>query len=447
MDDAAKNNKSKTPKSRARNRFTAVAVRNLNEVGYHHDGGGLYLQVSPTKTKSWVLRYTLDKSVRYMGLGSAADWTLAEARERAHKYRQLLTDGIDPQTFREQERLHRTAQETEASRLRRTFAECAKEYHDANADDWKNTKHKDQWINTLTTYAFPVFGKVPMSQLTRDQIRQALLPIWKSKAETASRVLQRIRTTINYGAAMGYCNGLDSEQWVQLKETLPKNSKQLAGENHPSCPHGQVGAVLHKVMHGTSSDAVKLAFAFIVLTAARSGEVRFAVWEEIDLEERMWTIPKERMKADRVHTVPLSEAAMSVLVRAKELRPELFTAKGKPTGLIFPNINGGALSDMTFTQILRRMKVDHTMHGFRASFRTWGAALTTYEHEMLEFAIAHVVGDKTVQSYQRSDMVEKRHQLMQDWADYIKSKEGAELVQKPEEPKAKGKSQKTKREK
>jgi integrase len=428
MDEETKDAKHKTSKSRARNRLTAVAVRNLDEAGYHHDGGGLYLQVSPTKTKSWVLRYTLNKSVRYMGLGSAADWTLAEARERAHKYRQLLADGIDPQTFREQERLHRTAQETEASRLRRTFAECAKEYHEANADDWKNAKHKDQWINTLTTYAFPVFGKTPMSQLTRDQIRAALLPIWKTKAETASRVMQRIRTVVNYGAAMGYSNGLDSEQWDQLKKTLPKNSKQLAGEQHPSCPYGQVGALLHAVMHGTSSDAVKLAFAFIVLTAARSGEVRFAVWEEIDLDARMWTIPKERMKGDRVHTVPLSKAALSILTRAKELRPELFTGKNKPTGLIFTNVNGGAFSDMTFTQVLRRMKVEHTMHGFRASFRTWGAAITTYEHEMLEFALAHVVGDKTVRAYQRSDMVEKRHQLMQDWADYIKSNEGVQLV-------------------
>ena len=428
MNDAAENNKLKTPKSRARNRFTAVAVRNLNEIGYHHDGGGLYLQVSPTKTKSWVLRYTLNKSVRYMGLGSASDWTLAEARERAHKYRQLLSDGIDPQTFREQERLHRTAQETEASKLRRTFSECAKEYHDVNADDWKNIKHKAQWINTLNTYAFPVLGKVPISQLNRELICQALLPIWKTKAETASRVLQRIRTTVNYGAAMWYCNGLDSEQWKQLKKMLPKNSKQLAGEHHASCPHDQVGAVLHKVMHGTSSDAVKLAFAFIVLTAARSGEVRFAVWEEINLEERMWIIPKERMKAGRAHTVPLSEAAMSVLARSKELQPELFTEKKKPVGLIFPNVNGSAISDMTFTQVLRRMKVDHTMHGFRASFRTWGAATTTYEHEMLEFALAHVVGDKTVQAYLRSDMVEKRHQLMKDWADYIKSKEDVPLV-------------------
>lgn len=266
-----------------------------------------------------------------------------------------------------------------------------------------------------------------MSQLTRDQIREALLPIWKSKAETASRVMQRIRTVVNYGAAMGYCNGLDSEQWVQLKKTLPKNSKELTEEHHASCLHGEVGKVLHAVMHATFSDAVKLAFAFTVLTSARSGEVRFAVWEEIDLQSRLWAIPKERMKASRPHTVPLSEAALSILTQAKGLRPELFTENAKPVGLIFPNTIGGALSDMTFTQVLRRMKVDYTMHGFRASFRTWGAEVAHYEHELLEVALAHVVGDATVRAYQRSDIVEKRRRLMQEWAEYIRLTEETKM--------------------
>lgn len=444
MEDEAKADKPIKPKSRARNRLTAVSVRNMVEIGYHHDGGGLYLQNSATKTKSWVLRYTLDKRVRYMGLGSANDWTLAEARERAHKYRQLLTDGIDPLTFREQERLHRVAQEKEATRLNRTFKECAFEYHKANAEDWKNAKHKDQWINTLTTYAFPTFGNTALSLLTRDQIRDALKPIWKTKAETASRVLQRIRTVVNYGAAMGYCNGLDSEQWDQLRISLPKNSKELAGSHHASCPYDQVGAVLRTVMGGSSSESVKCAFAFIVLTAARSGEVRSAVWEEIDFKAGLWTIPKDRMKSDRQHTVPLSEAALVVLKRAKEIRPELHAENSKPIGLIFPNGNGVALSDMTFTQVLRRLSVDHTMHGFRASFRTWGANIAHYEHDMLEFALAHVVGDKTTQAYLRSDMVEKRRNLMHEWANYIKSTEAAELVQKPEEAKTKGKKSKGK---
>lgn len=417
-------------KSRARDRFTAISVRNNNTPGYHHDGGGLYLQVSKTGSKSWVLRYTKDKKVRYMGLGPTANWSLAEARDRARKFRQLLDDGIDPLTHRDQEKLRRKVAEAEAQKLQRTFQECALECHESNADDWKNAKHKNQWINTLTTYAFPYLGKVPVSQLTRDQIREALLPIWQTKAETASRVLQRIRTVVNYGAAMGYCNGLDSEQWDQLKKSLPKNSRLLEAQHHASCPHQQVGAVLRTVRNGTSSDSVKLAFEFIVLTAARTGEVRFAVWEEIDLQSKLWSIPKERMKASRPHTVPVSGATGTLLASAKLLRPELFTADTKPTGLIFPNTIGGALSDMTFTQILRRMKVDHTMHGFRASFRTWAAEVAHYEHDLLEFALAHVVGDATVRAYHRSDMVEKRRKLMQDWADYIHSTENADLIQR-----------------
>lgn len=417
--------------SRARDRLTAISVRNLVKPGFHHDGGGLYLQVSRYGSKSWVLRYTINKRVRDMGLGPVTDWTLAEARERAKKYRQLVDDGIDPVNFREQERLHRAKTEAEAARLRRTFSECALEYHSANASDWKNTKHKEQWINTLTTYAFPVFGQVAVSHLTKDKIREALLPIWKTKAETASRVLQRIRIVINYGAAMDYCDGLDSEQWEQLKKSLPKNSKELEGEHHASCPYNQVGAVLRTVLAGTSSESVKLGFAFIVLTAVRSGEVRFAVWEEIDEQNRLWIIPKERMKAGRPHSVPLSAAAWAVLEQAKKLRPDLQKPNESLTGLIFPNTRGGALSDMTFTQVLRRMKVDHTMHGFRASFRTWGSEIAHHEHALLEFALAHMVGDATERAYQRSDMREKRRSLMQDWADHIKSVEDVQLVTIP----------------
>lgn len=419
----------KAVKSRARDRFTAVSVRNNNTPGFHHDGGGLYLQVSKSGTKSWVLRYTKDKKVRYMGLGSVQDWSLAEARERARKFRQLLDDDIDPLTHRDQARQQRLLAEEEARKQHRTFKECAEEYHKANADDWKNAKHRDQWINTLTSYAFPHFGKLPISQLRRDDIREALLPIWKDKAETASRVLQRIRTVVNYGAAMGYCNGLDSEQWDQLKKSLPKNSRQLEGQHHASCPHQQVGAVLRTVRQGTSSDSVKLAFEFIVLTAARTGEVRFAVWEEVDVENKLWSIPKERMKAGRPHTVPLSDRAIAVLAAAKLLQSNPAEADKKPTGMIFPGSTKGVLSDMTFTQIMRRMKVDHTMHGFRASFRTWAAEVAHYDHDLLEFALAHVVGDATVRAYQRSDMVEKRRKLMQDWAAYIQSTEKAELIQ------------------
>lgn len=359
-----------------------------------------------------------------MGLGSVDDFTLAEARERARQYRQIIADGIDPIEHRRAERARRASAQADAARKNCTFADCAKEYHLNNAEDWKNAKHSAQWINTLTTYAFPKFGELPIGQVTRDHIRAALLPIWKTKAETASRVLQRIRTVINYGAAMGYSSGLDSEVWDQLRKTLPNNSKQREVEHHASCPHSQVGAVLRAVRQSSSSDRVKLAFEFIVLTAARSGEVRFAVWDEIDFQTRSWIIPKERMKANRQHSVPLSSSAWSVLEAAQRLRE----GEGPPIGLIFPSQQGGELSDMTFTQLLRRMAKNYTMHGFRASFRTWGAEIAHYEHEMLEIALSHVVGDTTVRAYHRSDMLQKRRELMEEWAKYIQLTERAELL-------------------
>jgi integrase len=413
------------PHSRARERLTAVAVRHLNTPGFHHDGAGLYLQVSKSGSKSWAFRYAINKKIHYMGLGSFPDWSLAEARERARRCRQLLDDGVDPMTQRNDERHARELAEAAANKKARTFKQCAEEYHHSHKDDWTNKKHSDQWINTLSSYVFPHFGHKSVGNITSDDIRNALKPEWKKKSETLSRVLDRIRKVINYAAAMKYCSGLDAETWTQIKMTL---GKQKAGGNFASCPHEQVGAVMKAVIASTSSDIVKLAFQFIVLNASRSGEVRGAVWEEIDFTKRIWGIPKERMKANRPHSVPLSHAAWSVLEQAKLLEPQNLLAGKKLTGLIFPNTKGTALSDMTFTQLLRRMNLSHTIHGFRASFRTWGAADTEYEHELLEFSLAHIVGDKTFRAYQRSDMVERRRQLMQDWADYILSKQDDPLI-------------------
>lgn len=401
------------------------AVKAKNKApGYYLDGHGLYLQVALGGSRSWILRYTLNKKTREMGMGSVDDFTLAEARERARQYRQIIADGRDPIEHRQTELSQRMSAALQAAKLSRTFAECAKEYHKANADDWKNVKHAAQWINTLTTYAFPQIGKLPVGDVNRDHIRDVLLPIWKTKAETASRVFQRIRTVINYGAAIGYCAGLDSEEWLQLKEALPKNKKQREVEHHESCPHEQVGAVINNVRHGTSNERIKLALEFIVLTAARTGEVRGAVWEEIQSSNKIWAIPEKRMKAGVAHTVPLPDAAWSILETARQWQSD----PAKPTGLIFPGSQGKQVSDMTFTQIMRRMGLTYTVHGFRASFRTWGADIAHYEHEMLEIAIAHQIGDaKTTRAYHRSDMLEKRRQLMRDWADYIAAHSTAEL--------------------
>lgn len=366
-------------------------------------------------SKSWILRFTLNKKTRDMGLGSADTFTLAEARTRALRQRQLLADGVDPIDKRKDELEQAISVRAAQKKQAVTFEECARDFHKANASDWKNDKHKDQWINTLATYVFPKFGKKLISSVEVDDIRAVLLPIWKTKAETATRVLQRIRTVINYGAALGYTNGLDAEKWKQLRLALPGNKKELAGKHHSSCPHPDVGALLQRVADGPSLPAVKLAFKFTVLTAARSGETRGATWGEIDRDRRLWVIPAERMKADREHSVPLSDAAWSLLEEAKKLNPHQIS----PLHLVFPNPKGVPFSDMTFTQLLRRMGVPYVMHGFRASFRTWGADIGHYEHDMLEIALSHVVGDDTVKAYQRSAMIDRRRQLMDDWAKYI----------------------------
>jgi integrase len=380
--------------------------------GYYLDGHGLYLQVGPGDARSWILRYTLNKKTREMGLGSVDDFGLSKARERAQQFRQLAADGIDPIEHRQKARLASAEAAAELAQQRKTFSECSHDYHGAHADNWKNAKHGDQWINTLTTYAFPTFGDLPVGSVGKQQILAALTPIWKTKAETASRVLQRIRMVMNYAAAKDHAAGLDAEFWQQVKLALGANDRARKVEHHSSCPYAEVATLLAQVLASGATALTKLAFEFTILTASRSGEVRGACWSEFDDAYTSWTIPGARMKAGRQHRVPLSARAKALLRLAN-------AARVGSSDLVFPSSKQTPLSDMVFTQLLRRLGVPYTMHGFRASFRTWGMEATTYPDEMLEFALAHVLGDQTVRAYARSDMVEKRRELMQDWANYL----------------------------
>lgn len=408
--------------------LTDTAVRAKNKPpGYYLDGRGLYLQVAPGGSRSWLLRYTLRGKTREMGLGSVLDFGLARARERAQQARDLLAQGVDPIDHRKKLLAAQVAAEAQAAQANVSFQTCAEEYHKAHVDNWKNAKHGDQWINTLKEYAFPKFGKLPIQQVGKAEVLKALAPIWKTKAETASRVFQRIRTVINYGAAKDYCTGVDGEFWAQVKLALGANDRARKVEHHSSCPYSQVGDLMSKVRASTATPMVQHAFEFIVLTAARSGEVRGARWSEFDAHLTHWTVPGERMKAGRDHKVPLSKRARAVLRQVRALQAES-SPKNSITGdggrtetqdLVFPNPGGKPYSDMVFTQLLRRLKLPYTMHGFRASFRTWGMEATQYPAEMLEFALAHVVGDQTVRAYARSDMVAKRLQLMEDWAKFV----------------------------
>ncbi|MCY1236576.1 Prophage integrase IntA [compost metagenome] len=277
----------------------------------------------------------------------------------------------------------------------------------------------------MTTYTFPHFGHIPILEIGKYEILKALKPIWKEKAETADRVFQRVRKVMNFGAAKDYCRGVDSEFWEQVRIALGANEKARRVEHHPSCPHPLIGALLAQVHASTATSTVQLAFEFGVLTAARSGEIRGARWSEFDASLSNWTIPPERMKAGREHRVPLSSRATEVLQAARAQQAER-EAEGRISAgdagtndLVFPSPRGKTYSDMVFTQLLRRLEQPYTMHGFRATFRTWGMDNTQYPAEMLEFALAHLVGDQTVRAYARSDMVEKRRQLMEDWAAYI----------------------------
>lgn len=418
-------------------RHNLLTITNLRtkakKPGYHLDGRGLYLRVAPGGSQAWILRYTFLGRIRDMGLGSLADVSLARARERAQEYRIQIAEGIDPIQRREQKRGEIKVAALQLVQGSVTFKSCAEEYYKEHADDWKNAKHRAQWINTLTTYAFPHFGKLPIRDVGKHEMLKALTPIWREKAETADRLLQRIRKVINYGAAKDYCRGVDSEFWEQIRIALGANEKARKVEHHPSCPHPQIGALLAQVRTSTATPIVQLAFEFGVLTAARSGEIRGARWSEFDATLSNWTIPPERMKAGREHRVPLSRRATEVLRAARTLQAQR-EAEGHTSAsdagtndLVFPSPRGKTYSDMVFTQLLRRLEQPYTMHGFRATFRTWGMDNTQYPAEMLEFALAHLVGDQTVRAYARSNMVEKRRQLMEDWAAYIANQDGEML--------------------
>ena len=392
--------------SRRANLLTAVGINAKKEPGYYPDGNGLYLQVSTGGSKSWVLRFSLNKKAREMGLGSIVDRTLSEAREQARKYRQQLAEGIDPIEARKMQR----QANLQATAAAKTFQDCAAEYHKLHASSWKNAKHADQWINTLTTYAFPVFGDKDVSAISKADILQALEPIWKTKTETASRVKQRIRAVLDWAAARDYRVGHDPHLWDQVDRSLPKAKSIKKVTHFASCPYLAVQATLKAIRKSSATDTVKDAVEFTVLTAVRSGECRGATWDEIDFDGRRWIIPPARMKAKREHRVPLSSRAIEILKQRRKIAGD--------SPLVFASDRQKALSDMVFTMLLRREGFDYTMHGFRSTFRDWSAEQTSFPREVCEAALAHTNKDATEAAYFRSDLFEKRRELMDAWASY-----------------------------
>lgn len=399
------------------NALTPLAVKNAKP-GRHADGGGLYLLVKESGARSWVFRFMLDGTSRDMGLSRCPealellrksggdDLTLAQARDVAAIYRLKVKAGIDPLAERQRAEAEALAAAQAAKISGMTFKAVAETYISTNEDGWRNAKHRQQWTNTLVTYVYPVIGDLPVAEIETAHVLRILEPIWKEKAETASRLRGRIEAILDAAKARGYRQGENPARWRgHIAQILPAR-RHLTRGHHRALPYVQLPEFMDKLRAREAVAA--LALEFTVLTAARTGEVLGATWREVDLEKAIWTVPAARMKAAREHRVPLSPRAVEILKLTQKL--------GKDW--LFPAIKGGGMSGMAMAMLMRRMKVDTTVHGFRSCFRDWAAESTAYEHEVCEMALAHTVGNKVERAYLRGDLFDKRRRLMTDWAAY-----------------------------
>ena len=394
----------------------ALQVQRLTRPGWHAVGGvsGLYLKVAPTGARTWVLRATVGNKRRDMGLGGFPSVTLAGARDKAREARLLIENGTDPILAKHQARSSLIAEQAR----HKTFDEAFTAFMDAKGDEWRNAKHRQQWENTLVTYASPFMGKVLVSDITQAHVEQVLRPIWREKTETATRVRQRIEKVLDFSRASGWRTGENPATWQgRLSELFPKPSKIRTVVHQRALSPREMHDFMVDLRKAPGTAARALEFA--VLTAARSGEVRGATWDEIDLQGGFWTVPGERMKAGRLHRVPLSGHAVNLLKGLPRI---------KDNNLLFPAPRGGQLSDMAMTAVLRRMEVDAVPHGMRASFKTWAGDHTEFPRELVEIALAHAVGDAVEQAYSRSDAVERRRVLMTAWAKFLDTPQKAAKV-------------------
>jgi len=383
-------------------KLTPEFVATIDKPGMYPDGLGLYLQVSQWKTKSWLFRYSRNYKLRSLGLGACHTITLLEARNRAQKARQLLLDGIDPIDTKQEKRQKERANEAR----RMTFDQCATAYIDAKKVGWKNAKHAEQWTNTVSTYASPIIGKLPVADVDTALVMKVLRPIWATKTETATRLRSRIESILGWATVSGYRTGENPARWRDhLDNLLAKRSKVKKVAHHPALPYAEMGPFMADLRKQKGMAA--LALEYTILTATRTGEVIGARWDEVDLAGKTWTIPPERMKAEKEHRVPLCNRAIEIL---KELQP----LGGE---YVFPGSKADKpLSNMAMLALLKRMeRGDLTVHGFRSTFRDWAAEQTAYPHEMAEMALAHAVNNKTEAAYRRGDLFKKRIRMMNDW--------------------------------
>ncbi|MDR0478584.1 MAG: tyrosine-type recombinase/integrase [Burkholderiaceae bacterium] len=388
--------------------LTVAAVARLRDPGRYAVGGvqGLHLRVTDFGTRLWVLRLVAGGKRLDIGLGNFEDVTLSQARDAARDKRKAARLGTDV-------RPARAPINDVNSGSPHLFSDVATELIASKSSAWKNSKHAAQWTSTLATYAYPVMGSVDVRDIALAHVLQVIQPIWIDKTETATRVRGRIEAVLDYATARQWRQGDNPARWKGLLDKLlPAPQKVRKTRHHKAMPIQDTPIFFSGLLantHGTAALVLRL----LILTATRSGEVRGARWDEFNLDERVWTIPAERMKAGVEHRVPLSRQALQLLSTVPRFGQD-------DHGLLFPSSRGsGAISDMSMTQLMRRRGLDCVPHGFRSTFRDWAGDYTQYPRDLVEVALAHTVGNKVEAAYRRKDALERRRPLMQDWADYV----------------------------
>ena len=394
------------PGRRPLNALSTAFVRNVAQPGRYCDGHGLYLEVQPSGSRSWVQRLAIRGRRREIGLGGFPLVPLKDARAQALANRRLARAGGDP-----------LAEKRRAKGVP-TFADAAERVWTQMQPGWSSPRHAHDWMASLTKYVFPHIGRMPVCDITSADMLDTLRRIWHAQPETARRVRQRIGAVTEWAIAMQYRSDNPCER---LGQALGRQQKLV--RHMRALPHGRVAAAVGTVQASKATRMVKLAFEFLVLTAGRSGEVRLATWDEVDRDGLVWTIPATRMKAKREHRVPLSGRAAQILDSARTL--------GNGGALIFPGVRGNRLSDMMFSKLLKDLEIGAVPHGFRSSFRDWAAEETNHPREVVEAALAHVIQNKVEAAYARSDLFERRRRLMDDWSAYLGGGAGTPADDRP----------------
>jgi integrase len=393
--------------ARRLNRLSVKFVESKrHEPGMYADGGGLYLRVAEGGSKQWIFRYVVNGRLRDMGIGPCHTLDLAKAREKAQQARELRLEGIDPIDHKRAQRAAAVAADARSM----TFRQCVEGYIKDNETKWTNAKHRHEWSATLSRYAYPPLGNLPVGSIDTPLVLKVLKPLWERVPETASRVRGRIENVLGWATVHHYRTGDNPARWKgHLEHALPARGEVAKVKHHAALPYTQAGLFMAKVREDTRIGARCL--EFIALTVARVGEANLAEWDEIDFTQRVWTVPGKRMKAGKEHRVPLSKAALAVLEEMRAIRTSDYIFSGKRTGRPV-----GANTVLRIAKETAGFEI--TTHGLRSTFRDWAAERTNFPREVAEIALAHAIPNAVEAAYRRGDLFDKRRKLMDAWAAY-----------------------------